>query len=61
MATKKIPDGCSVPFNADDPRFQHALDKTVRKLEAEIEKMRGPVNKRFLETLASFYADAPER
>lgn len=64
MATHAVPNGCACPFNEKEPRFQYALDKTVRKIEEmgrEIEDMQGPVNNRFLASLADIYANAPER
>jgi hypothetical protein len=64
MATHAIPNGCACPFNEKEPRFQYALDKTVRKMKEmgyEIEDMQGPVNRRFLETVIDIYANAPEQ
>lgn len=64
MATHAIPNGCALPFNEKEPRFQYAFDKTVRKMKEmgrEIEAMQEPVSKRFLETLADIYVNAPEQ
>lgn len=62
MASENIPSGCAAPFDIKETRFRNALDKTVREIGYErVERMRGPVNERFLGILANFYADAPER
>jgi hypothetical protein len=55
LAKVMVPSGCSIPFDAREPRFHAALSAAVNKLGKECEAMVGPVTKRFVDTIALNY------